>query len=152
MEHQQPRNRELAIALRDSSPRGGLARSASSKNSLLIAIHGHPLRVSAELAVRSGADGPAAVALGAALLQCQQLLGTEGLVVDLGSRLDEILQVCPQQKVTQVDEFAVVLILNVDDTPSVLAPTDLLAVHDDALLGADDGEGDETLRDQLARV
>ena len=57
---------------------------------------------------------------------------------------------CPQQKVTQVDEFAVVLILDIDDTPSVLAPTDLLAVDDDILLRADNGEGDEALRNRLA--
>ena len=54
---------------------------------------------------------------------------------------------CPEQEVPQVDEFAVVLILNIDDTPSVLTSTDLLAVDDDALLGADDGDGDKALRD-----
>ena len=58
----------------------------------------------------------------------------------------------PCKEVSKIDKFAVVLILNIDDTPSVLTSTDLLAVDDDALLGADDGEGDETLRDQLARV
>ena len=31
----------------------------------------------------------------AALLECKQLLGAEGLVVDLCGRLDEVLEVCP---------------------------------------------------------
>ena len=59
---------------------------------------------------------------------------------------------CPQQEVTQVDEFAVVLILDVDDAPSVLAAADLLAVDDDVLLGANDSEGNEALRDELVPI
>jgi hypothetical protein len=39
----------------------------------------------------------------------------------------------------------VVIILYVDDAPPVLAAADLLSVHDDRLLGADNGEGDEAL-------
>ena len=54
---------------------------------------------------------------------------------------------CPQQEVTRVDEFAVVLILDVDDAPSVLAAADLLAIDDDALLGANDSEGNVVLVD-----
>ncbi|MDA4132869.1 MAG: hypothetical protein OK454_07070 [Thaumarchaeota archaeon] len=50
-----------------------------------------------------------------------------------------------QEEVPQVDELAVVLILDVDDAPPVLAAADLLTVDDDGLLGADDGEGDKTL-------
>jgi hypothetical protein len=41
------------------------------------------------------------------------------------------LEVGAGEEVSEVDEFAVVLILNVDDTPSVLAATDLLASNDD---------------------
>lgn len=88
------------------------------------------------------------MALCAALLQGQKLLGAEGLVVDLRRRLDEILQVRPQQEIPQVDELAVVLVLDVDDTPPVLAAADLLAVDDDGLLGADNSKGDEVLRTQ----
>lgn len=51
----------------------------------------------------------------------------------------------PEQEVPQVDELAVVLVLNVDNAPSVLATTDLLAVDNDVLLGADDSEGNEVL-------
>lgn len=69
--------------------------------------------------------------------------------MDLGGCLDEILQVCPGisrsaawkhvtprntdvpcQKVTEVDEFAVLLILDVDNTPTVLATTNRLAIND----------------------
>jgi hypothetical protein len=84
-------------------------------------------------------------ALGAALLEGEQLLGTEGLVVDLGRGLDEILKVCAEKEVAEVDEFAVVLILDVDNTPPVLAAPDLLAVDNDGLLGTNNSEGNEVL-------
>ena len=74
------------------------------------------------------------------------MLGTEGLVVDLRSGLDEILQVRAEKEVSQVDEFAVVLILDVDDAPPVLTTADLLAIDNDRLLRTDDSEGDEILR------
>ena len=67
----------------------------------------------------------------AALLKCKQLLGTESLVVDLRCRFDQILEVGAGKEVSEVDEFAVVLILNVDDSPSILASTDLLASNND---------------------
>lgn len=54
-----------------------------------------------------------------ALLESKQLLGTEGLVVDLGSGLDEILEVGAEEEVTEVDELAVVLVLDCE----------MLAVH-----------------------
>jgi len=112
----------------------------------LVAVHGHPLRAPADFAVGRRADGSAAVALRAALLQGQQLLGAKRLVVDLRRRLDEVLEVGPQQEVPQVDELAVVLVLDVDDAPPVLPGGDLLAVDNDGLLGADDGKGDKALR------
>ena len=67
----------------------------------------------------------------AALLECQQLLGAESLVVDLGGCFNQVLQVSACEEVSEVDEFTVVLILNIDDSPSVLAATDLLATNDD---------------------
>lgn len=83
--------------------------------------------------------------MGAALLEGEQLLSTEGLVVDLGRRLDEVLEVGAEQEVPEVDELAVVLVLDVDDAPAVLAAADLLAVDNDGVLGADDCEGDHVL-------
>ena len=59
------------------------------------------------------------------------MLGTECLVVDLRCGFDQILEVGAGEEVSEVDEFAVVLVLNIDDTPSVLAATDLLASNDD---------------------
>lgn len=82
----------------------------------------------------------AAAALGVALLQGQQLLSTEGLIVDLRSCLDEILEVRAEQKVAQVHKLAVVLVLNIDNTPPILARRDLLAVEDDRLFRTDDSE------------
>jgi hypothetical protein len=83
--------------------------------------------------------------VGAAFFECQQLLGTEGLVVDLRGRLDEILEVGSQKEVSEVDEFAMVLVFNVNDTPAVLATANLLAIDNDGLFRADDSEWDETL-------
>lgn len=47
-----------------------------------------------------------------ALFQSQKLLGTEALVVDLRGRLDEVLEVGAGEEVAEVDEFAVVLVLD----------------------------------------
>jgi hypothetical protein len=47
-----------------------------------------------------------------ALLESKQLLGAEGLVVDLGGGLDEILEVGAKEEVAEVDELAVVLVLD----------------------------------------
>jgi hypothetical protein len=66
-----------------------------------------------------------------AFLKCQQLLGAEGLVVNLGGGFNQVLEVGAGEEVSEVDEFTVVLILNIDDTPSVLATSDLLASYDD---------------------
>jgi hypothetical protein len=46
------------------------------------------------------------------LLQREELLGAEGLVVDLGGGFNEVLKMGTGQEVAQVDEFAVVLVLN----------------------------------------
>ena len=86
-----------------------------------------------------------------ALLEGEQLLGTEGLVVDLRGGLDEVLEMGAGEEVTEVDEFAVGLVLDckvlakesrtettrqhtVDDTPLVLATTNVPTVHNDSSL------------------
>ena len=51
----------------------------------------------------------------------------------------------PGEEVAEVDELAVPLVLNVDDSPAVLAATDGLAVDDDGALRADNSEGDHAL-------
>ena len=80
---------------------------------LLVPVHGHPLAVPAQFAVCGGRDRARAVAADCgALLECEQLLGTERLVVDLRRRLDQVLQVGAGQEVAEVDEFAVVLVLD----------------------------------------
>jgi hypothetical protein len=109
------------------------------------------LRVAAELPLRRRADGPAAsrvttAATGsAALLQGQELLGTEGLVVDLAGGLNQVLQVGAGKEIAQVNKLAVVLIFDIDNTPAVLTAANLLAVHDDGLLTADNGERNDIL-------
>ena len=82
---------------------------------LLVAVHGHALTVPAKLAVgrwRNGARG--VTAHSRALLEGQQLLSTEGLVVNLGGGLDEVLKVGACEEVAEVDELAVVLVLDCD--------------------------------------
>lgn len=113
----------------------------------LVAVHRHSLRVAAQLAIGGRANGSAAgTAMGAALLERQQLLSTESLVVDLRRGLDEVLEMGSEEEVAQVNEFTVGLILDVDDTPSILASANLLAIHNDGLLGSDDGKGNKVLK------
>lgn len=111
----------------------------------LVAVHRHPLRASAHLAIGGRADGSAAVALCAALLEGQKLLGAERLVVDLRRRLDQVLEVGAEKKVSEVDELAVGLVLDIDNSPPVLAAANLLAIDNDGLLGTNDGKGDQIL-------
>lgn len=115
----------------------------------LVTVHSGALRVAAEFPVCRGTDGSAATGgvatSGTALLQSKQLLGTEGLVVDLASGLDQVLQVGAGEEVAEVDKLAVVLVLDIDHTPAVLATADLLAVDDNGLLATDNGEGDDFL-------
>jgi hypothetical protein len=49
------------------------------------------------------------------------------------------------EEVAEVDELAVSLVLDVDHAPAVLAAANLLAVDDDGLFTADNGEGDDLL-------
>ena len=65
--------------------------------------------------------------------------------MDLRGRLNEILEVGAGEEIAEVDEFAVLLVLNVDGAPSVLAATDGLTGNVDVALAADDGEGDDRL-------
>jgi len=82
---------------------------------------------------------------GTALLERKQLLGPEALVVQLAGRLDQVLEMRPGQEVPEVDEFAVVLILDVDHTPAVLATPNSTAVNRDGLLTSDDGKRNHRL-------
>lgn len=119
----------------------------------LVTVHRHSLGVPAQLTISRRADWSAATlsSRSAALLECQQLLGTEGLVVDLRCGLNQVLKVGTGQEVSEVDEFAVSLILDIDDAPSVLAAADLLASDNDRLLGTDNSEWDDVLHAILAR-
>ena len=102
--------------------------------------------------------------MGTALLERKQLLGAERFVVDLCGRLDQVLQVGAGKEVAEVYEFAVVLVLDydasvhlrerkkmgpllltIDNTPLVLAATDVLAINNNSPLGTDNGKGQELL-------
>ena len=66
-----------------------------------------------------------------ALLQSQKLLSTESLVVDLRRGLNKVLEMGSSKEVPEIHEFAVVLIFDIDNTPSILTSTDLLASNND---------------------
>lgn len=80
-----------------------------------------------------------------ALLQSQELLGTESLVVDLAGGFDEVLEVGAGEEVSEIHELAVVLILDIDHTPTVLTTADLFSVDNNRLLATDNSEGDNVL-------
>lgn len=113
----------------------------------LVPVHGHTLRASAQLPVCGWADRPASshAACCTAFLEGQQLFGSECFVVDLASCFDEILKVRPGEEVPEIDKFTVVLILDIDDAPFVLATTDLLAVNNDGLLATNNCKWDDIL-------
>jgi len=101
---------------------------------ILVTVHRHSLGVSAQLAISGRTDRSAACVSAAcctAFLQGKKLLGSEGLVVDLRGSLDQILEMGSGEEISKVNEFAVILILDVNNTPSVLASSDLFASNDD---------------------
>jgi hypothetical protein len=121
------------------------ARITQKKKRHLVAVHSHALRVSAEFTIGSRRDGSAAMALSTALLECEQLLGTESLVVDLRGGLDKILEVSSQEEVSERHKFAMALILYIDDSPTILTSAHLLAIDNDGLLRTDDSEWNKAL-------
>ena len=66
--------------------------------------------------------------------------------MDLARCLDQVLQVGACEEVSQRDEFAVVLVLDVNHTPAVLPATDLPAIDNNILLAANYSEGNGVLR------
>lgn len=70
------------------------------------------------------------------------LLGAVGLVVQLLGGVDKVEHVCSDQDRSELLEVAVVLVLNLGDTPRVLATLDDAAITGlDILLGTNNGEG-----------
>jgi hypothetical protein len=80
-----------------------------------------------------------------ALLEGQQLFGTERLIVDLAGGLDKVLEMGTSEEVPKVDKFAVVFVLDVDYPPAVLATPDLLSVHNNVLLATNNCKGNDVL-------
>lgn len=91
----------------------------------------------------------AAVSNCTALLEGEQLLGSERFVVDLAGRLDQVLQVGAGKEVAEIDEFAVVLVLDVDGAPSALSAADSATVDVQRLVATNNGEGNEALHHVL---
>ena len=72
--------------------------------------------------------------------------------MNLGGRLDQVLEVGAGQEVAEVDEFAMSLVLDIDGAPAVLATADGLALDGDGLFAADYGKGDDRLQHSLVYV
>lgn len=51
--------------------------------------------------------------------------------MNLGSGLNEVLQVGASKKVAEIHEFAMVLIFDIDDTPAVLTSANLFSTNND---------------------
>jgi hypothetical protein len=83
---------------------------------------------------------------GAALLQGQKLLRTESLVVNLACCLNQVLEVSASEKVSQINEFAVGFVFDIDDTPAVLSAANLLTIDNDSFFTADNGKWNNVLR------
>lgn len=65
--------------------------------------------------------------------------------MDLARCFDEVLQVGSGEEVSEVDKFAMILVFDVDDTPTVLTATDLLAINNNRFLTSNNGKGDDVL-------
>lgn len=53
------------------------------------------------------------------LLECEELFRAECLIMNLSSRFNEVLQMCPREEVTQVHKFTVIGILDIHHAPTV---------------------------------
>jgi len=62
--------------------------------------------------------------------------------MDLRRSFNQVLQVRPGQEVAQIDEFAMLLVFNIDDPPLILSPTDALPIDYDRAFGSDNCERD----------
>ena len=65
--------------------------------------------------------------------------------MDLACRLDQILQMCPRQEVSERHKLAMVLIFHIDQAPSVLSTAHRTAVDDNGVLGSNHREGYQVL-------
>jgi hypothetical protein len=79
------------------------------------------------------------------VLERQKLLRAEGLVVNLGSCLNQILQVGAGKEVAQVHKLAVGRVLDVDHAPAIPATPDRLAVNHHVIFRADYGKWNDPL-------
>lgn len=114
----------------------------------LVSIHGHSLGVAAEFPIGCRADRSASgltSSSSAALLQCQQLLRAESFVMNLTGCLNKVLQMRAGEEIAQVDEFAVILVFDVNHTPAVLAAANLLSANNDGVLATDNSKWDNVL-------
>lgn len=66
--------------------------------------------------------------------------------MNLARGLDQILEMSAEEEIAEIDEFAVVLVFNIDDAPAILSTPDLAAIDSHRLLRTNDREWNETLQ------
>lgn len=130
-QHKRCHSRLLKTTIQPTSLLGSDSNLTPYHHTLLVvSVDGHSLRVPAQLTIGCWTDRSAPCSC-AAFLERKQLLSTECLVVDLGCGLDEVLKMCSGKEISKVDKFAVVLVLDIDDSPSVLTTANLLSSNND---------------------
>ena len=65
--------------------------------------------------------------------------------MNLAGSLNKVLQVSAGEEIAKVDEFAVILVFDVNHTPAVLTATDLLSANNDRFLATNNSEWDNIL-------
>jgi hypothetical protein len=65
--------------------------------------------------------------------------------VDLSSRFNQVLQVCPRKEIAKVDKLAMSFVLHIDNTPAVLPTPYRSTIDDNIVFGTNDSEWNDLL-------
>jgi hypothetical protein len=109
----------------------------------LVAIHRQFLGVTAQFSISRWANRAiawVATSCSTVILQGKKLFGAESLVMNLAGSFNEILKVGAGEEISEIDEFAVIGVFDVDDTPAVLTTAHLLPIYNNVLLAANNGK------------
>lgn len=74
------------------------------------------------------------------LFDSHQLLCPECLIVDHGSCFDQILKMSSSQKVTKMNEFTMLRILNINGSPACLSTAHSLSINNNVAFGTNNGK------------
>lgn len=60
--------------------------------------------------------------------------------MNLAGSFNEILKMGTSEEISEIDEFAVIGVFDVNDTPAILTTTHLLPIYNNVLLAANNGK------------